>query len=210
MRRDARRNRDQLLRTARELLLHRGAQVSMDDIAKEAGVGIGTLYRHFPDRYSLLKGIATANMTTVAEECAAILAAETDGRRCLIRFLGRVYEQRLGDPVPLLLPQLIEQARSDPDFQAARRAAAGGVGRILERAKADGAVRDDVQIADLLTLATARPDPAPIFGDELAAGLRERQLRIVVDGLSPSASEPLPTPALADEELDAFFGDASS
>jgi AcrR family transcriptional regulator len=204
MRRDARRNRDQILEAVRELFLRRGTRVPMEEIAKEAGVGVGTLYRHFPDRYALLKGVAIQNMSRALGEIEAALAEEPDGWHCIARVVRRFYELRIGDPVPLVLPQLIERGRSDPEFQSARRAAASALGTVLDRAKADGAVRTDLGIADMLTLATARPEPTAMFGEEATDRLRERHLRIVLDGLRPH-TEPLPGPAVDDAEVEAHF-----
>jgi AcrR family transcriptional regulator len=206
MRSDARRNRDQILLTVRELLLQRGPQVPMEEIAAAAGVGVGTLYRHFPDRYALLKGVAIQNMSRVVGEVEAAMAEEPDGWRCIARVIRRIHELRLGDPVPVVLPQLIEDARRDPEFQSARRAAAAALARILDRAKADAAVRRDLTVADLLTLATARPQPAAVFG-QAAPALQERHLRIVLDGLRPHGE---PLPAVDEAEIEAHFSGASS
>lgn len=205
MRSDARRNRDQILATARELVLRRGTHVPMEEIAKEAGVGVGTLYRHFPDRYDLLKGIAIQNMSRAVAEAEAALSEEPDGWSCVARMVRRIYELRIGDPVPLVLPQMVEHARSDLEFHGARRAAAAALGAVLERAKAEGAVRPDLGVADIMTLATARPEPAAIFGSEAGRRLQERHLRIVLDGLRPR-DERLPGPAVDEAEFEERMG----
>jgi AcrR family transcriptional regulator len=208
MRSDARRNRDLIVRTVRDLLLVRGPHVPMEEIAKEAGVGVGTLYRHFPDRYDLLKEVAIQNMARAVGEVDAALAEEPDGWHCLGRVVRRFYELRIGDPIPLVAPQLVDRARTDPDLRNARRAAATALGRLLDRAKADGAVRADLAVADILTLATARPEPSALFGEQLAGHLQERHLRLVLDGLRPR-DEPLPAPGIADMDVEAEIGGAS-
>jgi AcrR family transcriptional regulator len=202
MRSDARRNRELIVRTVRDLLLARGPHVPMEEIAKEAGVGVGTLYRHFPERYDLLKEVAIQNMTTAVGEVEAALAEEPDGWHSLARVVRRFYEVRIGDPIPLLAPQLIDRARTDPDFQNARRDAATVLGRLLDRAKADCVIRPDLGVADLLTLATARPEPAALFGNELAERLRQRHLQLILDGLRPR-NEPLPGPSITEMDIEA-------
>jgi AcrR family transcriptional regulator len=205
MRSDARRNRDQILTTARELFLQCGTHVPMEEIATAAGVGVGTLYRHFPDRYDLLKGVAIQNMARAVAEAEAALAEEPDGWSCLARMIRRIHELGIGDPVPLVLPQLIERARSDPEFRSAQRAAGAALGTVLDRARADGAVRPDLGVADLLTLALARPDPVAVFGLRAGRRLQERHLRIVLDGLRPHG-EPLPGPVVDDAALEETMG----
>lgn len=205
MRSDARRNRDQILRTVRDLLLRHGAHVPMEEIATAAGVGVGTLYRHFPDRQSLLKAVAIQNMTWAAEEATAAVAGEPDEWSGVARLVRRIFELRLGDPIPLVLPQLLDWAREDPDFQTARRGAAHAVATVLERAKEAGVVRPDLTVADLMTLATARPEPAAVFGEEAAPRLTARHLQIVLDGLRPRPGSPLPGPAVDDAEMEHHF-----
>ncbi|MEU1982333.1 helix-turn-helix domain-containing protein [Nocardia sp. NPDC019395] len=205
MRSDAARNRDRILRAARELFLARGTQVPMEEIAEAAGVGVGTLYRRFPDRFALLKAVAIWNMGRVVAEVTAAMAEEPDGHHCLARVLRRIYELRLGDPVPILLPHLLEKTRDDAEFQQARRDAAQAVDSMLDRAKSDGAVRQDLTVADILTIATARPEPSALLGGYAAERLNARYLQIVLDGLSPHPrSEPM-APAVEEAEMEARF-----
>ncbi|OQS12829.1 hypothetical protein B0T36_22985 [Nocardia donostiensis] len=205
MRSDAARNRYRLLQAGRELFLARGTQVPMEEIAEAAGVGVGTLYRHFPDRFALLKAVAIWNMGRVVAEVDTATTEELDGRSCLARVLRRIYELRLGDPVPILLPHLLEGARDDTEFQEARRHAARALGSVLDRAKAEGVARADLTVADLLTLATARPQPTALLNGPAAERLNARYLQIVLDGLRPHAgSEPM-APAVDESELEAHF-----
>lgn len=205
MRSDAVRNRDRILQVGRELFLARGSQVPMEEIAEAARVGVGTLYRHFPDRFALLKAVAIRNMGRVVAEVEAAMAEEPDGRRCLARVLRRIYELQLGDPVPVLLPHLLEGARDDTEFQEARRHAARAVGATLDRAKAEGVARPDLTVADLLTLATARPQPTAILSGPAAERLSARYLQIVLDGLRPHAESESMAPAVSEAELEAHF-----
>lgn len=208
MRSDARRNRDQILRSARALFLSRGPHVPMEEIANDAGVGVGTLYRRFPDRYSLLKAVAIQNMGWVVEEAEAALAKEADGWHALARLIRRIFERRLGDPIPRVLPVLIERAQADASFHTARRRAAERVAEVLEWAKHEGAIRADLAVADILVLPTARAEPSAVLGEERADAMAERHLRILLDGLRPHPDTRLPVGA-ADTDLETFFSDTN-
>src|SRR5512133_1407 len=78
LRRDARRNRDQILATARDVFLDRGPDAPLDEIARRAGVGNATLYRRFPDRQSLLHAVVLDVFHTVGHEAQLALAEEPD------------------------------------------------------------------------------------------------------------------------------------
>src|SRR6266566_9649705 len=76
MRADARRNRDQILIAARDIFADHGPGAPLEEIARRAGVGIGTLYRRFPDRQSLLRAVALDTLGRVAQEGRLALAEE--------------------------------------------------------------------------------------------------------------------------------------
>jgi len=86
LRADAQKNHDHLLATARGIVLDRGAQASLRDIARQAGVGLGTLYRHFPTREALLEALLRADFDALARR-AETLAQEPDAARALVTWL---------------------------------------------------------------------------------------------------------------------------
>ena len=86
MRADAARNREKLIDAARELFRERGYDVPFDDIAKRAGVGPGTLYRHFPNRECLVDAVMQAWVARVQESVDDVLAAGGAPRELLLRW----------------------------------------------------------------------------------------------------------------------------
>lgn len=178
MRADARRNYDRLLAAARDAFGEHGVDASLDDIAKRAGVGPGTLYRHFPTREALLAETYRSEVEArarQAEELAGTLPAE----EALVRWLQlQVRDIKsthgLGSAVKTMLG-----ADSEPlDF--CRETLREAVRTLLTPAQEAGIIRSDVEAADVLRLvhgvATAA-ESAPEQADKL--------LSIVIDGLRP-------------------------
>src|SRR3954462_13499094 len=75
MRADAQRNYDRLLEEARQAFIVHGTEVALEDIARHAGVGIGTLYRHFPDRYTLMNAVFEQEVVKINERARELLDA---------------------------------------------------------------------------------------------------------------------------------------
>ncbi|MGD0556515.1 MAG: helix-turn-helix domain-containing protein [Streptosporangiaceae bacterium] len=146
LRADARRNRELLLAAAREVFDEQGADASLDEIARRAGTGNATLYRHFPTRRELIVAVYASE---VADLCAAGETGEEPGEALfgwLRAFIAHVATKRdlafaiSGDKETLY----------DEWHQAMRSTASA----LLVRAQADGAVRATVTAADLLAVAT--------------------------------------------------------
>lgn len=178
MRADARRNRERLLDAAIEMILEVGAEPPLDAIARRAGVGIGTLYRHFPGRESLLEAIAhhVLDQSTTAAEKA--LAEAPDGFGALRRYMHAAVDRGVG-VLNLIYPLLDE-----PDWTAQRATSNALLGAILERGKSEGLIRDEVHIADIV-FAVIRFSRPVVIGlsraDERA--IAHRHLEIYIDGL---------------------------
>ena len=88
LRADARRNREQIIVAARGVFAERGFDVPMDEIARAAKVGVGTLYRRFPDRDALMRAVATDSLTRVLDEARRAAAEEPSAWQALVRFRG--------------------------------------------------------------------------------------------------------------------------
>jgi len=103
MRADARRNLEQLLAAARDLIADKGAGVPLEEVAQRAGVGIGTLYRRFPDRTALLRGVVldALDQTRVAAERAA--EEHEDAFEALAAYLREALELRVSAVIPQVL-----------------------------------------------------------------------------------------------------------
>src|SRR5215212_5985019 len=106
LRADARRNRDQLLQAARDVFVEHGPGAPLEEVARRAGVGIGTLYRRFPDRQALQRAVALDTLGRVTQEAHQALAEEPDSFRALARYMHRAVDLRVGAIMPRLMAQL--------------------------------------------------------------------------------------------------------
>ncbi|MFE7277133.1 TetR/AcrR family transcriptional regulator [Streptomyces sp. NPDC057623] len=179
MRADARRNYERLLTEARSAFAERGTDASLEDVARRAGVGIGTLYRHFPNRDALLSAIfedAVGDLLTRSHElldapepCAALVT----WLREMVTHAGE-YRGLARSLMSVSYDRTSALARcSDPIREAG--------GALLARAQEAGRVRQDVAIADLLQLTHAialAAEETP--GDP---GLADRLLMLTLRGL---------------------------
>ncbi|SNX63618.1 TetR family transcriptional regulator [Streptomyces sp. TLI_55] len=182
MRADARRNYERLLTEARTAFATHGAEASLEDVARRAGVGIGTLYRHFPNRNALLSAVfedAVADLLARSRE----LLADPNPCTALVTWLREIVTH--AGEYRGLARQLMS-VTSDDTSALARCSdpirEAGGV--LLRRAQEAGVVREDVAIADLLQLTHAialAAEESP--GDE---ALADRLLMLTLRGLQPA------------------------
>jgi len=106
MRADARRNRDQILAAARDVFADHGPNAPLEEIARQAGVGIGTLYRRFPDRQALQRAVALDILGRVGQEARLALAEEPDTFQALARYMHRALDLRVGVVMPALVDHL--------------------------------------------------------------------------------------------------------
>lgn len=179
MRADARRNYERIVATAREVFLADGVEAPLDDIVKRAGVGAGTLYRHFPTREVLIEAVYRQEIEEVAElayEIAKVCSAE-DALREWFGELVRFHIER-SDLAAALKAAIDEESET---FQYCKTKLRDAAGALLEPAQAVGAVRADLELVDLLRLSHGVGAGAK-FADE--AG-RKRMLAVVLDGLKP-------------------------
>jgi AcrR family transcriptional regulator len=200
LRRDAERNRQRILRAAAEVFTQRGLEASLDDVARHAGVGVGTVYRRFPDKQTLIAELFTERidaMVAVAEEaCAA-----PDPWLALVSFLEYAADAMAAD---LGLRELMMFATYGRDRVAyAREQMRPVVSKMVERAQASGALRADFSATDVPLLAFLLASAAEYAGPA-QPGLWRRYLALIVDGMRAArgdASE-LPVPALTPDEIE--------
>ncbi|MFI0779204.1 TetR/AcrR family transcriptional regulator [Streptomyces sp. NPDC021212] len=205
MRADARRNREQILRAAREVFADQGPDAPLDEIARRAGVGIATLYRRFPTRPDLFRGVAAEVFGAVDEAARHAAGAEGDPADALRRFMHAALDLKIGSVVPALLghftaDELFGRERADPADPADP---VETVDHLLARGRATGAIRPDVVFGDIVLMIIRLSRPLPGGGripDDDA--LAHRQLDLYVDGLRPTGS-PGPTTALGGPAVDA-------
>jgi AcrR family transcriptional regulator len=153
MRADARRNYQALLAAADEIFTTQGPDASLDEIARRAGVGNATLYRHFPDRRDLLVAVCVGEveaLCVIGEQ----LQAEPDAGQALTRWL-RAYIGHVSAKHGLAAA-FATGRHDDSELVAACQTAVEAIGiTLLGRAQHQGAVRADVNLADIIPLVNA-------------------------------------------------------
>jgi AcrR family transcriptional regulator len=198
MRVDARRNLEQLLAAARDLVAEKGAGVALDEVAQRAGVGIATLYRRFPDRTALLRGVVldALEQTRIAAERAA--EDHDDAFEALAAYLRAALELRVSAVIPQVLDVLDLE---EPELAAAREESARATEALVDAAHVSGELPKDVTFADvgMMLVRIARPLPGPM-PDELKHELARRHLELFIRGLR-QPGEGLEGPALSRSEL---------
>jgi AcrR family transcriptional regulator len=140
MRADAARNREKVLEAARELFASQGYEVPLDEIATRAGVGPGTVYRHFPTKQALFQAVTEERVSAMIESASE--PAE-DPRQALFAFLGRMAEQAAAKR------DMSDAITVSP---ALRKGIHAALGTLLGRAQEAGSVRADVTATDLVVL----------------------------------------------------------
>jgi AcrR family transcriptional regulator len=146
LRADARRNRERIMSSARELFAREGPQTQMDDVAAHAGVGIGTVYRHFPTKEALLTAMVRDRFTVFAEIArdAESIADPFEALETMMRESAEAVEDDMGF-------QLAMMGSNELDWEGIeqeRAALEDVVSRVIGRAVAAGVVREDLTADD--------------------------------------------------------------
>jgi AcrR family transcriptional regulator len=185
LRADARRNVERLIEAAREAFATQGPSAPLDDIARAAGVGSGTLYRHFPNRTALMEAVYRANVERLCAEGERLAATEPPAQALLdwLRGFVTVVSEKRG-----LAAALTEEGRTSELFAQCHTIINATGAQLVERAKAAGALRDDVAVGDVLKMAKAFALAAETSPEGPA--LAERLLVLSMDGLRPRTSAP--------------------
>jgi AcrR family transcriptional regulator len=197
LRSDARRNRERLVSSARELFAARGIDVSVEEITHHADLGMGTLYRHFPTKDDLIDAVledAFAEFGRLAEEAAA----SADAWEGLTRFLEQALELHVKNRG---VKDLLATRGRDAAPAAAARAHMRRVLRgVIERAQEQGALRPDFVFEDLPPIVWSLGRVVELTTD-IAPDFWRRQLSFVVDGLRATSATQVTTPPLTQSQL---------
>ena len=200
LRADAQRNRERLLVAAADLFRARGLDVSMEDIAREAGVGVGTLYRRFRDREELIDALFESRLTEFADvlrACAAIPDAWTG----LVTLLERMLEAQAEDRG--LKHLFHSREHTHPAVKEVTDLVLDEIGGMVARAQAAGQMRTDIEPMDVYLLAFQVGSVADLtIGREPDAW--RRALAIALDSLRPrrGAGAALPPGPIARETFE--------
>lgn len=207
LRADARRNRDQIIAAARVIFAAEGPNVPMEEVAREAGVGVGTLYRRFPDREALIRAVARDNFSRMLTQSREAVAQEPTAWEALVRLLRQSRELELSAQLAMHSPLAWAVIRHDPTTQRFREAMFDTLDEVVHAAQAEGSLRADVDTGDvtiLISLLLRRMRNASEGATTLAA---ERALGIMLDGLRAPSGSPLPGRPLTRTDLDPRHAD---
>jgi AcrR family transcriptional regulator len=182
LRADAVRNRNRVLEVAREVFATEGLAVPIDEIARRAEVGVGTLYRHFPTKEALYVAVVLSRLED-STAFAVALAKDPDPGAAFFAFLERLVQDGVAkkDLVEALAATGAELKES---LASAKTELGAAFGKLLSRAQRGGAVRKDATVADVFALIHG---PFGVLGRSGAdAAARARLLAIICDGLRGS------------------------
>lgn len=149
LRADAARNRERVLQVAREQLAAGDDSLQLNTIARLAGVGVGTVYRHFPGRQALLEAVSSNALEKLAERAETAAAAENSLAE-LGELLRYALTQTLNEPG--FAAVLESPATTDPDAAALKSRIDRALTKLLRSAKRNGGVRPDLRAADVRRL----------------------------------------------------------
>jgi AcrR family transcriptional regulator len=199
LRKDAERNRERILQAARELFAQRGLGVTLNDVAHHAGVGVGTVYRRFPERAALLEALFDQQIDRVAS-IAEGAVADADPWRGLAGFLEQAAELQAADrgfwQLMLGAPEAPERVRRMRERMIPLAT------EMMQRAHASGQLREGIAPADIpmiqLMLGTVIDSARGVEPE-----LWRRYLAILLEGLraEPDPHQALPVPPLATDKL---------
>ena len=198
LRRDAERNRQRILQAAAEVFTQRGLDATLDDVARTAGVGIGTVYRRFPDKETLVSELFRDRidaLVTVAEQACTV----PDPWQGFVTYLEFIATAMAGD---LGLRQLMMFGTYDRDQVCyARDRMRPVITRLVERAQAAGELRADFSAPDLKMIAYMLASIAE-YAATVTPEIWRRYLTMLIDGLRPARDGvtelPVPAPSVAD------------
>jgi AcrR family transcriptional regulator len=149
LRADARRNRDSLLDAARQVFTERGSDASLEEIARRAGVGVGTLYRHFPTRQDLIQAVYVEEVEALCR--SAEDSADGSSWDALTRWFNRFVDY-VATKKALVDEMMATIGQDAPVFRTCHDAIFAAGQPLLQRAKDDGIVRPDVEFTDVIRM----------------------------------------------------------
>ncbi len=198
LRRDAQANRDRIVAAARAAFATDGIEVSVEEIARRAAVGMGTLYRHFPTKEDLVDAVLEETFDQIVGAAEQALTEE-DAWRGLCGFLEQFFGLHVKNRV--LKDMLATQAHGRDRADAMRARMRPLIRRLVERAQEQGALRADFAPEDM---------PFVIWSvgrvieetRAVAPELWRRHLGFLLDGLRADAATPMPYPPLTRAQLD--------
>jgi AcrR family transcriptional regulator len=199
LRKDAELNRQRILRAAAQVFTTRGLQASLDDVARQAGVGVGTVYRRFPDKEALVEALFEERLDELVGLAEDALA-EPDSWDGLVRFLQRAGETLAGDRGLRHILMFAEYGRIR--VEKGRSKMQPVVSALVRRAQQDGKLRADLMPTDFPCIEFMLTAVAEYAGP-VKPDMWLRYLTLILDGLRPSRADvtPLPVEALTPDQM---------
>ncbi len=187
LRKDAARNRALLVQAAREVFAERGLEASLDDVAHHAGLGVGTAYRHFANKYELAQAIFAEAVDQVI--ALADRAAEGDDPwGGIVAFLEGAAEMQTADRG---LREVLMGVHDPEQMDRINERISGPLNLMVQRAKHAGTVRHDVEATDIGIVVLMLCTVADVTSD-VAPDLWRRYLPMLLDGLRAGSDLPVP------------------
>ena len=199
MRADAAANRERVLAAAARAITREGEKVPMATIARDAEVGVGTVYRHFPDRADLLAALERRSYEIVLDTARAAAAS----RRPAIGALELFFERTIHSRRELILPLHGGPVSLDAATVTVRTEISDLIDAVLARGRLDGTIRSDATAVDVIVAGALLAQPLPHVSnwDELA----RRQAQIALDGLAGPGTRRLPGRGRTRDQLETDF-----
>jgi AcrR family transcriptional regulator len=192
LRADATRNRERIVAAAQEAFIELGPDVPLDEIARRAGIGNATLYRHFKDRRELTRSVVLAVIDRIASEGEAMMADAADGPdafTALEHFVHGTADWKVGALCPLLAEWM---DMADPEVLAARDRLDSMVESIIDKSQADGSLRADISSGDIMIVVSQLARPLPGSDPADHNSFVHRYLQLLLDGLRAPGRSALP------------------
>jgi AcrR family transcriptional regulator len=184
MRADAERNKKLIVQAAREVFATAGLAAPIDEIAQRAGVGTGTLYRHFPTKEALFEAVVIGRVEELVDEARSLLAAN-DPKTAFFQLLSQIVQHGDGhkDLMDALARQSFDLEKAVPGMLSEMWNA---VALLLKRAQKVGTVRRDVKLPHVQALVTAAC--TAIDQQSEGPGLDQIVWKVITDGLRPNTA----------------------
>ncbi|HVX31118.1 MAG TPA: TetR/AcrR family transcriptional regulator [Nitrolancea sp.] len=185
---DARRNRERILVAAAEVFAKNGVNASTAEVAEAAGVGIGTVFRHFPTKESLLEAVLVERLSRIADDAERRAQADDAGEA----FIGFITDVVAESATKIAIADALKNSGIDVMSSTSPVAyrLRSAIGALLTRAQQAGVIRDDLDADDVIALLAGLAQATQLMGQDPAA--RARTLSVVIAGLrSPASEHPL-------------------
>lgn len=203
LRADARQNVEQILQVAQDVFADLGYQASIAEVARRSGLGMGTIYRHFPNKTALVERVAIKVMQESLDEVRRALAEEPATWTAFTRAVRHMVRLRSSQLFPVSRGRAREPG---PELAGIRTHLLTALEDLVARTQGAGAMRDDVTAYDVVLMLNSIPPRLPDAGDDgPTADLTDRYVGVLLDGLRAPGSETLAQPAPGRREIDQFF-----